>query len=159
MLFRRRLGGRKNKLPLESIFSGMSFKDQLTWNQKSVLFVLSWARNQNLSLVLALFWPITHVLCHLNIDLLKFATQVYDVYKHMHKQFTFFCFGKGYPLHTSTTTTTTKSIKSLRIKDNLFLFLGKLYLSRYWLIWHWSPIVGHCWRLWIHCQWPVKLVS
>ena len=35
-----------------------------------------------------------HVLCHFNIRLLKFALQVYDVFKHMYKQFTFFCFGE-----------------------------------------------------------------
>ena len=48
-----------------------SLKDQLTWNQKSALFILpqSRARNQNLLLVLALFWPIMYVLCRFNISL------------------------------------------------------------------------------------------
>ena len=73
-----------------------SLKDQLTWNQKSALFILpqSRARNRNLLVVLASFWLITHVLCYFHIDMPKFASQVYLVYKHMYKQFAFFCFSE-----------------------------------------------------------------
>ena len=61
-----------------------SFKDQPTWNQTSALSILplSRARNRNLSLVLALFWPVTHTLCCFNNDLPKFTAQVHHVYKH-----------------------------------------------------------------------------
>ena len=51
------------------------------------------SKNQNLLLVLTLFWLIMHVLCHFNFNLLKFSSWVYDIYKHMYKQFAFSCFG------------------------------------------------------------------
>ena len=74
----------------------ISLKDQLIWNQTSALFILPWsrARNPTLSLALALFWLITHLLFHFNIDLPKFASLVYDVYKHIYKQFVFSCFSE-----------------------------------------------------------------
>ena len=44
--------------------ASVSLKNQLTRNQKSALFICLWsrARNWNLSLVLASFWPMTHVI-------------------------------------------------------------------------------------------------
>lgn len=78
-----------------------SQRTKLPWNKKSALFILpgSLARNQDLLLVLALFSPITHALCHFNIDFREFALQVYDVYKQMYRQFAFSCFGEVYRYH------------------------------------------------------------
>ena len=66
-------------------------KDQMTWSQKSVLFILprSRVRNRNLLSVLASFWLITYAVCHFYIDQPKFVSQVDDVYMYLSKQFSF----------------------------------------------------------------------
>ena len=89
-------------VPSFSLEHRSSLHEFQRFETKSQLFFIlpwSWARNQNLFFLLTLFWPITHAPCHFNINLLTFASQGYDVYKHMYKQFAFSCFGKVYLCH------------------------------------------------------------
>ena len=154
VLFWWRLGGRKTNFHLNLFYlhlyfyhsslsltlflwnmdlASLSPKDQLTWNQKLALFIFlrSWARNRNLSFVLAPFLPITHVLCHFNIDWLKFTSQVYDVYKHIHKQFTFSWFNKVRLCHT-VALQYLKPFNWLIKNVNYKLFIHKWLINRIW---------------------------
>lgn len=91
-------------------------------NKLSTLFILprSRTRNRDLMLVLVSFTPITHALCHFHNYLSKFASQFYDVSKHIYRQFAFSCFCEVCLHHTPPSSSSNSSSQIVHLGEGLF---------------------------------------